>query len=82
MSREIRKLYVGIRGGGPYTDVIDIDTHEVIRTIRMHRGVQNIYVTDDERWAVASLAPGPDNPEWQMLASWVRGELTGSTCPG
>jgi hypothetical protein len=48
----------------------------------MHRGVHNIYVTDDERWAVASLAPGPDNPEWQMLASWVRGELTGSTCPG
>lgn len=82
MSREIRKLYVGIRGGGPYTDVIDIDTHEVIRTIRMHRRVHNIYVTDDERWAVASLAPGPDNPEWQMLASWVRGELTGSTCPG
>ena len=23
-----------------------------------------------------------DDPEWQMLASWVRGELTGSTCPG
>ena len=62
MSKELRKLYVGIRGGGPYTDVIDIDTHEVIKTIRMHRGVHNIYVTDDERWAVASLAPGPDNP--------------------
>jgi len=23
-----------------------------------------------------------DDPEWQMLASWVRGELTGSTCSG
>ena len=63
MSKELRKLYVAIRGGGPYTDVIDIDTHEVIKTIRMHRGVHNIYVTEDSRWAVASLAPGPDNPE-------------------
>ena len=62
MSRELRKLYVGIRGA-PYTDVIDVDTHEVIKTIRMHRGVHNIYVTKDSRWAVASLAPGPDRPE-------------------
>ena len=22
-----------------------------------------------------------DDPEWQMLAAWVRGERTGSTCP-
>ena len=63
MSKELRKLYVGIRGGGPYTDVIDIDTNEVIKTIRMHRGVHNIYVTDDSRWAVASLAPGPERAE-------------------
>ena len=63
MNRKLRKLYVGIRGGGPYTDVIDIDTHEVIKTIRMHRGVHNIYVTDDSRWAVASLAPGPSRPQ-------------------
>lgn len=62
MSRALRKLYVGIRGGGPYTDVIDVDTHEVIKTVRMARGVHNIYVTDDSRWAVASLAPGPDGP--------------------
>ncbi len=63
MSKELRKLYVGIRGGGPYTDVIDIDTHEVIKTVQMHRGVHNIYVTDDSKWAVASLAPGPERPE-------------------
>ena len=63
ISKELRKLYVGIRGGGPFTDVIDIDTHEVIKTIRMHRGVHNIYVTEDSRWAVASLAPGPESPE-------------------
>jgi len=63
MSKELRKLYVGIRGGGPYTDVIDVDTHELIKTVRMARGVHNIYVTDDSRWAVASLAPGPERPE-------------------
>lgn len=63
MAKRLRKLYVGIRGGGPYTDVIDVDTHEVVATVRMARGVHNIYVTDDERWAVASLAPGPESPE-------------------
>ncbi len=63
MSKALRKLYVGIRGGGPYTDVIDVDTHEVVKTVRMARGVHNIYVTDDSRWAVASLAPGPDGPD-------------------
>ena len=63
MSKELRKLYVGIRGGGPYMDVIDVDTHEVIKTIRMHRGVHNIYVTEDSKWAVASLAPGPERPQ-------------------
>lgn len=63
MSKELRKLYVGIRGGGPYTDVIDVDTHEVVKTVRMARGVHNVYVTDDSRWAVASLAPGPDGPD-------------------
>ena len=63
MADNLRKLYVGIRGGGPYTDVIDIDTHEVIKTVRMFRPVHNIYVTDDEKWAVASLAPDPEEPE-------------------
>ncbi len=63
ISKDLRKLYVGIRGGGPYTDVINVDTHEVIKTIRMHRGVHNIYVTEDSRWAVASLAPGPERAE-------------------
>lgn len=63
ISKELRKLYVAIRGGGPFTDVIDVDTHEVIKTIRMQRGVHNIYVTEDSKWAVASLAPGPDSPE-------------------
>ena len=62
ISKELRKLYVGIRGA-PYTDVIDVDTHEVIKTIRMYRGVHNIYVTEDSRYAVASLAPGPVSPE-------------------
>ncbi len=62
MSKELRKLYVGIRGA-PYTDVIDVDTHEVIKTIRMNRGVHNIYVTEDSRYAVASLAPAPQRAE-------------------
>ena len=63
ISKELRKLYVGIRGGGPYTDVIDVDTHQVIKTIRMHRGVHNVYVTENSKWVVASLAPGPQRPE-------------------
>lgn len=62
MSKELRKLYVGIRSG-PYTDVIDIDTHEVVNTVRMFRAVHNVYVTDDSKWVVASLAPGPERPE-------------------
>lgn len=62
MNKKLRKLYVGIRSA-PYTDVIDIDTHKVIKTIRMHRGVHNIYVTKDSRWAVSSLAPGPEKAE-------------------
>ena len=62
ISKELRKLYVGIRDA-PHTDVVDVDTHEVIKTIRMYRGVHNIYVTEDSRYAVASLAPGPVSPE-------------------
>jgi len=62
MSKELRKLYVAIRSA-PYVDVIDVDTHEVIETVGMQRGVHNVYVTDDSRYAVASLAPGPDTPE-------------------
>ena len=61
MSRELRKLYVGIRGA-PDTDVIDVDTHEVIKTIRVNRGVRNIYLTEDSRYAMAGRAQAPQTP--------------------
>lgn len=62
MSKELRKLYVGIRSD-PFTDVIDVDSNELIKTIPMHNGVHNVYVTKDSRYAVASLAPGPSTPD-------------------
>ena len=62
ISKALRKLYVGIRGA-PYTDVIDVDTNTLAKAIRMNRAVHNIYVTEDSRYAVASLAPAPETPE-------------------
>jgi YVTN family beta-propeller protein len=38
-----------------WVDVIDIDTHEVIKSIEVHNPVHNVFMTPDERWVVAGL---------------------------
>lgn len=57
-----RKLYVGIRSA-PYVDVIDLDSHEVVKSIRMVRGVHNVYVTADHRYIIAGLGSTPATPD-------------------
>ncbi|MAG72483.1 MAG: hypothetical protein CL471_19645 [Acidobacteria bacterium] len=38
-----------------WVDVIDIETHEVIKSIEVHNPVHNVFMTPDERWVVAGL---------------------------
>ena len=40
-------------------DVIDIDTHETVKSIEVHYPVHNVFVTPDERWIVAGLRARP-----------------------
>ena len=50
-------------------DVIDIDTHETVKSIEVHYPVHNVFVTPDERWVVAGLRgpAGPDDPTIQVI---------------
>ena len=67
-------------------DVIDIDTHETVKSIEVHYPVHNVFMTPDERWVVAGLRgeAGPDDPTIQVIdprdrhgglvarAEWIR----------
>jgi len=59
INKSQNKLYVGIRDAA-YVQVIDLDTHEVIKTIPVHFGVHNVYVTKDDQYVVAGLGRTPD----------------------
>ena len=60
INESLGKMYVGIRGA-PYTQVIDLETHAVVKTIEMIHGVHNVYVTADDRFIVAGLGATPSN---------------------
>ncbi|HEY5622703.1 MAG TPA: hypothetical protein VIV14_03005, partial [Gammaproteobacteria bacterium] len=62
INKALGKLYVGIRDSA-YVQVIDLDSHEVIKSIPVLHGVHNIYVTDDQQWMIVGLGEGPDNDE-------------------
>ena len=53
------KLYVGIRDSA-YLQVIDLDTHTVTKTIPVHYGIHNVYVTKDDEYVIAGLGKNPD----------------------
>ena len=63
VNKKHGKLYAGIRGrpaSGPVVDVIDIETHKVIRSIPVYAPVHNVYMTPDENWVVVGLTHDPE----------------------
>ncbi len=74
VNKKYRKIYAAIarRAPGPQPtiiDVIDIDTHKLVRSIPVHSTVHNTYVTPDENFLVAGLSGeiGPDDPAIQVI---------------
>ncbi len=62
VNKEFRKIYVGIRDA-PFVQVIDLDSHSVIKTIPVLHGVHNVYVTADQKYVVAGLGATPATPD-------------------
>ncbi len=62
INKSLGKLYVGIRDAA-FVQVIDIDTHEIIKDIPMFYGVHNVYVTADDKYVVAGLGKTPDTTD-------------------
>lgn len=50
-------------------DVIDIDSHKVIKSVAVHFPIHNSYVTPDDKYAVAGLRgdPEPGEPAIQVI---------------
>jgi YVTN family beta-propeller protein len=50
-------------------DVIDIDTHKLVKSIPVHFPVHNVYTTPDDKYAVAGLRgdPEPGEPTIQVI---------------
>jgi YVTN family beta-propeller protein len=74
VNKKYRKIYAAIarRAPGPnptIVDVIDIDTHKLVRSIPVHSTVHNTYVTPDENFLVAGLSGeiGPNDPAIQVI---------------
>jgi YVTN family beta-propeller protein len=61
--------FPNVDGGAAVVDVIDIATHTVIRSIRVHAPVHNTYVTPDDNFVVAGLNedPEPGDPTIQVI---------------
>ena len=53
------KLYVGIRDQR-FLQIIDLDTHEVIKSLPVRYGIHNVYVTKDDAYVIAGLGETPD----------------------
>jgi len=72
VNKKYRKLYAGIRNpanGRAFVDVIDIDSHKVIKSIQMHHPVHNTYVTPDDNLVLAGLSGDvePGEPTIQAI---------------
>jgi YVTN family beta-propeller protein len=53
-----KRLYVAIQGTGGGVDIIDTESEENIRTIRILRGVHNTFITPDSQHVVAGSIGG------------------------
>jgi DNA-binding beta-propeller fold protein YncE len=84
VNKKLKKLYAAIstrsskvvgpgfqQGGKPaaVVDVIDLNTHKVVRSIPVFAPVHNTYVTPDENFLVAGLneEPEPGDPTIQVI---------------
>ncbi len=52
------RLYIAIQGTGGGVDIIDTESEENIRTIRILRGVHNTFITPDSKYVVAGSTGG------------------------
>ena len=62
INEALGKMYVGIRDA-PFVEVINLDSHEIVKSIPMVRGVHNVYVTADDRYVIAGLGANPSTPD-------------------
>jgi YVTN family beta-propeller protein len=53
VSKDGKRVYVGIRSGSGELAIIDTDTLKQVKSIPVHGGIHNVYVTPDGRYAVA-----------------------------
>ena len=85
VNKKHRKIYVGIarRSATPgpgvevdpdaelpaLVDVIEVDTHKLIKSIQVHDPVHNVFMTPDEKFVVAGLRGdvGPGIPTLQVI---------------
>jgi YVTN family beta-propeller protein len=74
VNKKYRKIYAAIAravpGPQPHrVDVIDIDTHKLVRSVAVNSTVHNTYVTPDENFVVAGLSGeiGPNDPAVQVI---------------
>ena len=65
VNKQNHRMYVGI-AGAPFIDVIDLDTHEKIKSISVPTGIHNVYVSPDGNWVVAGLN-GRDEGSIQII---------------
>ena len=57
VSKDGRKVYVGIAQAPGAVDVIDAVALKSVKTVRTKGSIHNVYVTPDGRWAVAGSIP-------------------------
>ena len=57
ITKDGRKVYVGIRSEPGALDVIDTVALKNVKTVPTKGGIHNVYVTPDSRWAVAGSIP-------------------------
>jgi YVTN family beta-propeller protein len=73
VNKKHRKIYAAIRnlasGNRALVDVIDIDSHKLIKSIPVHHPVHNTYVTPDDKYVVAGLSGDvePGEPTIQVI---------------
>jgi YVTN family beta-propeller protein len=57
ITKDGRKVYVGIRSAPGALDVIDTVALKNVKTVPTKGGIHNVYVTPDSKWAVAGSIP-------------------------
>ena len=81
ISRDGRRVYVGIVSAPGAVDVIDTATMEKVKSIPTKGGIHNVYVTPDGRYVVAGSIAGrlmtvidqkTEEPVWTLFEAGVR----------